>query len=80
MQYTYESEVTGKESIIDHFIVSQNLSKYLLNYNSLHDGNNLFDHAAVLLTLDINSDHFTNIDCRYCEKKGLNGTGPLDLT
>ena len=58
VQYTYESGVTGKESIIEHFIVSQ---KYVLNYISLHLGNNLSDQAAVLLTLDINSDHFTNI-------------------
>ena len=34
----------------------------MVNYISLHDGNNLSDHAAVLLTLDINSDYFTNID------------------
>ena len=41
----------------------------MLKYISLHDGNNLSNHAAVLLTFDINSDHFTNIDCRHFEEK-----------
>ena len=32
VQYPYESDVTGTGSIIVHFIVSQNLSKYVLDY------------------------------------------------
>ena len=69
VQYTYESDVTVTESIIYNFIVSQNVSKYMLNYISFHGGNNLSDLAAILLTLDINSDHVTNIDCRHFEKR-----------
>ena len=51
--YTYENVSASTESIIDHFIVSDNLFRNIIGYRSLHDGNNLSDHVPILLTLNI---------------------------
>lgn len=52
IDFTYESS-TGSKSVIDHFMVSQNLSDSILSYQVLHDGDNLSDHSALVLCLDI---------------------------
>ena len=45
--------VTGCRSTLDHFIVSDNLASQVISSDVTHDGNNLSDHNAVCLCLDI---------------------------
>jgi hypothetical protein len=69
VKYTYENDSTQTESTIDHFIVSDNLTGYVLEYCSLHDANNMSDHAVVLMTLNVNSEHFNDRNCRHFDKR-----------
>ena len=59
IDYTYES-FSGSRSTLDHFIVSHNLSDSVLSYKVLHDGDNLSDHRAIQLCLDINVQQHSN--------------------
>jgi hypothetical protein len=54
IDFTFESKIDGKRSILDHFIVSQNLFNDITYYGVLHEGDNFSDHAAVLLQLSLN--------------------------
>ena len=53
VDYTYESKITGDRSIIDHFIVTENLFEFIVLYESKHDGDNMSDHAIVSMVIDI---------------------------
>ena len=56
VDYTYENVNTTTESIIDHFILSENMFSHMWEYFSVHCGQNLSDHAALFLKLNINLD------------------------
>ena len=60
VKYTYENESTCAESILDHFIISENLYETILEYRSVHDGHNLSDHAPIMIKLDINMVKLTD--------------------
>ncbi|ELU01739.1 hypothetical protein CAPTEDRAFT_217538 [Capitella teleta] len=51
--FTYNNEATGAQSVLDHFIVSENLLGSIESYSCLHEGDNLSDHLPVCLNLDV---------------------------
>ncbi|ELU02058.1 hypothetical protein CAPTEDRAFT_218117 [Capitella teleta] len=52
--FTYNNEATGAQSVLDHFIVSENLFGSIeSSYSCLHEGDNLSDHLPVCLNLDV---------------------------
>jgi hypothetical protein len=51
--FTYNNEATGAQSVLDHFIVSENLFGSIESYSCFHEGDNLSDHLPVCLNLDV---------------------------
>jgi len=47
IDYTYQNEATGVKSVIDHFIISENLCNQVIDFNVTHDGDNLSDHEPL---------------------------------
>ena len=56
VEYTYENDFSGARSVIDHFILSENLFAGVSEYYSLHDGDNTSDHQPVLLHLPVRTE------------------------
>ena len=56
IDHTYKSPMGGT-SILDHFIVSENLMKCIMSYNVRHDGDNLSYHNAIQLCIDVQAQH-----------------------
>ena len=52
INYTHESYVHNTCSIIDHFIVSENLLDSITEYISVQDGDNMSDHGPVMCHID----------------------------
>ena len=52
VDYTYKNETTGSRSVIDHFIVSDNLRDVITEYIVTHDGDNLSDHDPVRIAIN----------------------------
>ena len=59
IDFTYASDVSGSLSILDHFIVSENIIPYVSDYFCTHDGDNLSDHSPVYLKLKIDTKHLS---------------------
>lgn len=53
IDYSYESKANGHQSLIDHFLVTNNLFEDINRYEALHDGDNLSDHSAVCMSFDL---------------------------
>ena len=53
IDYTYESMSNGSRSIIDHFIVTENLCEYIKTTSICHDINNISDHSILCISFDI---------------------------
>ena len=53
VDFTYESKINGSRSCLDHFIITDNLLPLVSKYYSVKDVDNLSDHCAVSLTIDI---------------------------
>ena len=70
IDYTYESKCSGTTSLIDHFIVTDNVFPLISNYKCIHSGDNLSAHSPVSLTLDIDVQH-TCPRTSICESKML---------
>ena len=45
--YTYKSKINGRKTLIDHILISNNLSNKLIEYNSIDTINNPSDHEAI---------------------------------
>ena len=43
----------GSRSIIDHFIVTENLCEYIKTTSICHDINNISDHSILCISFDI---------------------------
>ena len=52
--YTFESKCSGHRSLIDHFLLSENLFDSIMCYNALSDIDNMSDHLPVSMQLDVN--------------------------
>ena len=53
IDYTFESKINFSRSRIDHFFISENLYPIITACKVTHDMENLSDHSALVLTLDI---------------------------
>lgn len=53
VKYTFEGKGNGVKSIIDHFVISNELLSNVHEYNSVHEGDNCSDHCPIILKLDI---------------------------
>ncbi|ELU10995.1 hypothetical protein CAPTEDRAFT_203092 [Capitella teleta] len=51
--FTYNNKATGVQSVLDHFIVTENLFGSIESYSCLHEGDNLSDYLPVCLILDV---------------------------
>ncbi len=63
VDYTYESKMNGDRSLIDHFLVTDNLFNNMKRYEVVHDGDNLSDHSVLCMVLDsvnLSYEHVTN--------------------
>ena len=67
--YTYENVAVSTEFTIGHFIVSEHLSRNIIDYRSLCDGKSLSDHVPILLTLSLAAEHDENNDSRQYVKR-----------
>ena len=55
--FSYESKINGDRSLLDHFLGSDNTFYAITEYTSLHHGQNLSDHNAIRLVLDIDVNY-----------------------
>ena len=53
VDYTYRSKINDECSTLNHFIMTENIFNLVNKYNSVHEGDNLSDHSALQLHLDI---------------------------
>ena len=51
--YTYESTISNTKSLIDHFLVSDNLMRHVTQYRAVHKGDNLSDHSYVMIIINV---------------------------
>ena len=56
VSYTFESDIDGARSHIDHFMVTVNLVESVTKCSVLHDALNLSDHAGLLVEMSINTE------------------------
>ena len=52
-KYSFESKINGSRSLLDHFVMSEMLFKQLYKADALHCGDNLSDHSAITISIDI---------------------------
>ena len=57
IDFTYESKVNGERSILDHFIVPENVFPLITKDSVLHDVDNFSDHSPIALSVDIPIDY-----------------------
>ena len=53
VDYTYESVVNGVQSVIDNFLLTDNLYDGLVSVKAIHDIENLSDHSPLRIRLNI---------------------------
>ena len=63
IDYTYESKASGARSVIDHFIVSQNILDLIDYVDVVHDGDNLSDHSVLNIKLSLAVEYFVDSPC-----------------
>ena len=79
VDYTYESNINNSNSIIDHFIVSDNLYMGIEEYESVHDGDNLSDHCPLLLKMNMSVNHGQSQERRYTRRFAWNKATPTEI-
>lgn len=55
--HTFESKIDGSRSVLDHFLITGNLSDSIVKYYVVHEGHNLSDHSALVMALNISVEH-----------------------
>ena len=68
IDYTYENTHTEVKSVLDHFIVSENLFSSVNRYYTEHEGDNTSDHSPVFMYLDIDCEHVATDDKTFVSK------------
>ncbi len=58
VEFTFCSKDTGNQSLIDHFIMSENATELLLSYDDMAGENNISAHSAVKCVIDNDIQHF----------------------
>ncbi len=62
VDYTYESKANCSRSIIDHFLVSNNLNNLCMSVSCDHSIDNLSDHSVLYSEFNLKFDHVINVD------------------
>ena len=75
IDYTYESMT----SLIDHFIVTDNLLSSVSKYECTHSGSNMSDHSPVVLTVSIDIQHSAPEVVSSSPKLAWNNAKPVDI-
>ena len=68
VDYSYESKSNHSRSLVDHFVITENLFCNIVDYSVIHDGDNLSDHSPISMTLNVNVDYVINdhsVDSSY---------------
>ncbi len=60
--YTFESKSSRSRSIMDHFLLGENLYEKMLSYKSIHSVDDNSFHCAVSLKLDTSINHVDDLD------------------
>ena len=68
IEYTYVNEATGSKSVIDHFLVTQNLIGRVRKYFTIEEGHNLSDHIPLLIHFDFEAADASSTRRRYKAK------------
>ena len=68
VDFTYVSDVTNNKSVLDHFIVSDNLFVNVRRYYSIKDGDNVSDHFPVILESCLQLLQNNHVDAHLTEK------------
>lgn len=80
VKYTYHNEYHNSFSIIDHFIVSQNLSSAILGYYSIcEDVDNVSDHSPLVLMLNIDFSSFKPLHLTYKPRRNWKNASNNDI-
>ena len=53
VDFIFTSEIRHDRSIIDHFLMTENLFNTICMYTSLHEGDNLSDHCVLQMQLQL---------------------------
>ena len=53
VDYTFESKANGSRSLLDHFMISENVNQRIDAYSVLHKGYNLSDHSSLHLNVNV---------------------------
>ena len=72
-QFTYVSDMNGSKSLIDHFIISDNLLNYANTSDARDDIDNHSDHLPITMYLHISIPIKKIASCNYCSYLNLNG-------
>jgi exonuclease III len=67
--FTYESRINGEKSILDHFLLCENLFLRVGKYVSVHDGENVSDHCPVSLSLKLDTPRVEQVNTDMHERK-----------
>ena len=62
VDYTYESDINGSRSLIDHVIVSQRMKDCISHYDIIDNVNNFSDHRCVNAKFRFDVEYFSNAD------------------
>lgn len=65
IDYTYFKDMDDGHKIrswLDHFFVSDNMKNDVLSYGVLHHGDNLSDHCAIYLSIDLSVEHISSTE------------------
>ena len=57
IDFTYENKVNGERSVLDHFIVPENVFPLITKHSVLHDVDNFPVHSPIALSVDIVIDN-----------------------
>ena len=57
VNHTCCSKINNERSCLDHFLLSDNLFNIICQYECKHDGDNLFDHDPIIMSLDLPVDY-----------------------
>ena len=60
VDYTYLSKINNVRSIVDHFLLTDNLFNTILTYKSIH-GDNLADHSVLQLRLQLPMEYSNSL-------------------
>ena len=62
VDFTFMSKISHDRSIIDHFLMTENLFNTICMYRSLHEGDNLSDHSVLQMQLQLPVEYSSEQD------------------